>query len=131
MGETITDIYPQLGGKKGVHSAHKPQRSDGGRRETSLRNMTLTIGYTGGESLRLSDRSSDCQGESRGLCSELPTNPHRKEAFKTRRGLSPMGNLRLEPRAPSHTRRVASQWYSGHVALSGVQRVYPGWYREA
>ena len=37
-------------------------------------------------------------------------------------------NPGLEPRLLAGHTQHAGQWYSGHVALSGVQRVYPGVY---
>ena len=56
----------------------------------------------------------------------VPIKPNRKEGLKTRRGLSPMGYYRLEPRASSLCTEcsiVASRMYRVDGMYS---MVYPG-----
>jgi len=92
----------------------------------TLRNMALTIGYTGRKSLRLPDRSSFLSCTPEGSAREGPTNHHTFVGWKDSRWLSPMGYYRSEPHGPS---AGTSAWAGDDVRTDGasmVTVVHPG-----
>ena len=88
LGRTNTTLriinHDQMAGKKGHHSAHIP----------------VPQGYTGGETLRLSDRYPFWSGESRSLYAKVPINANTFEDLRMLRVPHPRDSPGLSPMPP-------------------------------
>ena len=83
-----------------------------GSRNTTLRNMTVTIGDTRGLPFVYPIFPSFTPGESRALCAEFPTILHTSGRRKASMRLISLINLRIEPRASLHPTVVSSPAWS-------------------